>query len=145
MRDSTVIWAGYTIIGDRDSSPEVWSGAIGDSLMKLLLFVQTYQMVKGFVFTVARTESEVRSRLDAHRQRSAKGEKLESLLARLAGGGLDSIDNADEPAGGPAPAAKDESTAPSHTSDSTTDGPDEPDGPGDSIEDFLAQLRESPE
>lgn len=135
MRDSTVIWAGYTIIGDRDSSPEVWSGAIGDSLMKLLLFVQTYQMVKGFVFTVARTESEVRSRLDAHRQRSAKGEKLESLLARLAGGGLDSIDNAD----GPAPAAKDEDRAIHPTNDSATDEP------GDSIEDFLAQLRESPE
>lgn len=133
MRDSTVIWAGYTIIGDRDSSPEVWSGAIGDSLMKLLLFVQTYQMVKGFVFTVARTESEVRSRLDAHRQRSAKGEKLESLLARLAGGGLDSLD--------PAPAAKDEDRTINPTNDSAAEATPFEQGIGG----FLAQFKESPE
>lgn len=145
MRDSTVIWAGYAIVGDSSSSPVVWSGSITAALARLVEFVQTYQMVKGFVFTIARKESEVNSRLarlvQDRAEPSVRGESLAGLLSRLSTQGLDSIDNTGEPA----PAAKDESTTPNTTSHPNATPNRPSDATGDSIEDFLAQLKESPE
>lgn len=128
MRDNTRVWAGIKVVGDGDSEPEVFEGPIGDCLMRLLVFVQGYSIGKGFVFTVARVESEVRSRLSKHGHRGIKGESIDSLISRLAQGApILSNEAMSQDTGSLATTTTTTTTTTTHQPDSFEDRSDDPD------------------